>query len=115
MARVRQIYGQETAWDEAYLQAVSDHTILQRLLYNLKVIYAQRRDFERTLGVVERLLLLHPEAAGEVRDRGLLHYQMGHFEAALDDLQHYLQLAPDAPDAAAIRRHVAVLRQRLGR
>jgi hypothetical protein len=30
-------------------------------------------------------------------------------------LQHYLQLALDAPDAAAIRRHIAVLRQRLGR
>jgi regulator of sirC expression with transglutaminase-like and TPR domain len=114
MARVQQIYGQETVWDETYLQAVSDHTILQRMLYNLKVIYAQRRDFERTLGVVERLLLLHPEAASEIRDRGILQYQMGHFEAALDDLQHYLQLAPDASDAAAMRRHIAALRRRLG-
>jgi regulator of sirC expression with transglutaminase-like and TPR domain len=39
---------------------------------------------------------------------------MGHFEAALDDLQHYLQLAPDASDAAAMRRHIAALRRRLG-
>jgi regulator of sirC expression with transglutaminase-like and TPR domain len=113
--RVRQIYGQETAWDEAYLQPVSDHAILQRLLYNLKAIYAQQRDFERALGVVERLLLLSPEAATEVRDRGLLHYQLGHLAAALDDLQHYLQLALDAPDAAAIRRHIAALRRQIDR
>jgi regulator of sirC expression with transglutaminase-like and TPR domain len=115
VARVRQIYGEETAWDEAYLQPVSDHAILQRLLYNLKAIYAQQRDFERTLSVVERLLLLSPEAASEVRDRGLLHYQLGHFAAALDDLQHYLQLALDAPDAAAIRRHIAALRRQIDR
>jgi regulator of sirC expression with transglutaminase-like and TPR domain len=115
MARVRQIYGQEMTWDEAYLHPVSDHAILQRMLYNLKAIYAQRRDFDRTLGVVERLLLLSPEAATEVRDRGFLHYQLGHFAAALDDWQRYLQLARDASDAEAIRRHIAALRRRLDR
>ena len=115
VTRIRQIYGQETTWDEAYLQPVSDHAILQRLLYNLKAIYLQHRDFHRALGVVERLVLLSPQVAAEVRDRGLLCYQLGHLEAALDDLQHYLQLAPDAPDAGAIRRHITALRQQLGR
>ncbi len=105
--------GQEAPWHEAYLHPVSDHAILQRMLYNLKAIYVQQGDYQRALGAVERLLLLSPEATTEVRDRGLLHYQLGHLEAALDDLQHYLQLALDAPDAAAIRRHVAALQQQL--
>jgi regulator of sirC expression with transglutaminase-like and TPR domain len=115
VTRLRQIYGQDMTWDEAYLQPVSDHAILQRLLYNLKAIYIQQRDFSRALGVVERLLLLRPEVAAEVRDRGILCYQLGRLEAALDDLQHYLQLAPDASDTAAIRRHITALRQQLGR
>ena len=113
MARVRQLYGQEAPWHEAYLHPVSDHAILQRMLFNLKAIYVQQGDYQRALGTVERLLLLSPEATTEVRDRGLLHYQLGHLEAALDDLQHYLQLVLDAPDAAAIRRHVAALQQQL--
>jgi regulator of sirC expression with transglutaminase-like and TPR domain len=115
VARVRQIYGQEAPWHEAYLQPVSDHAILQRMLYNLKAIYVQQGDYQRALGAVERLLLLSPEATTEVRDRGLLHSQLGHLEAALDDLQHYLQLALDAPDAAVIHRHVAALQQQLHR
>jgi regulator of sirC expression with transglutaminase-like and TPR domain len=113
VTRMRQVYGEEAPWHEAYLHPVSDHAILQRMLYNLKAIYVQQGDYRRALGTVERLLLLSPEATTEVRDRGLLHYQLGHLEAALDDLQHYLQLALDAPDAAAIRRHVAALQQQL--
>jgi regulator of sirC expression with transglutaminase-like and TPR domain len=115
LARVRQIYGQEAVWDDAYLQLVNDHAILQRMLYNLKAIYLQQRDFQRTLSVVERLLLLAPEAATEIRDRGLLQYQLGHLEAALEDLQHYVQLALDAPDTVAIRQYITALRQQLGR
>jgi regulator of sirC expression with transglutaminase-like and TPR domain len=113
MARVQDLYGPALAWQDAFLQPVSDHDILRRMLYNLKAIYLQREDFLRTLGVVERLLLLTPGAATEVRDRGLLHTRLGHLEAALDDLQHYLQLARDAPDAAAITQQIAALRKRL--
>jgi regulator of sirC expression with transglutaminase-like and TPR domain len=115
VACVRQIYGPEAPWHEAYLHPVSDHAILQRMLHNLKAVYVQQGDYQRALSAVERLLLLSPEAMTEVRDRGLLHYQLGHLEAALDDLQHYLQLTPDAPDAAAIHRHVAALQQHLRR
>jgi regulator of sirC expression with transglutaminase-like and TPR domain len=51
----------------------------------------------------------------EIRDRGLLQAQLGALDAALDDLQHYLQLAPEAPDAALITRHITTLRQHLRR
>jgi len=50
-----------------------------------------------------------------MRDRGLLHAQLGAVEAALDDLHHYLQLVPDAPDAAVIAQHMATLRRHLSR
>jgi regulator of sirC expression with transglutaminase-like and TPR domain len=112
-ARLHQIYGPALAWQDTYLQPVSDHNILRRMLYNLKAVYVQRRDYRRALGVVERLLLLAPDVPAEVRDRGLLQAQLGHLDAALDDLQHYLQLATDAPDASAITQHIAALRQRL--
>jgi len=106
-----QMYGPRLEWSDAYVQPVSDHAILQRMLYNLKAIYVQQSDPHRALGVVERLLLLRPDALTEVRDRGLLQAQMGAVEAALDDLQHYLQLSPEAPDAPLITQHIAALRQ----
>lgn len=112
VARVEQIYDQKLTWNEAYLQPVSDHDILVRMLYNLKAIYVQKGDYQRALGVVERLVLLRPTMLTEMRDRGLLLGQLGQFEAALEDLQHYLQLVPQAPDAAMVQRQIAGLRQR---
>jgi regulator of sirC expression with transglutaminase-like and TPR domain len=111
--RLTAMYGQRLAWDDAYVQPVSDHAILQRMLYNLKAIYVEQGDHRRALGVVERLLLLRPDMLTEVRDRGLLQAQLGSLEAALDDLQHYLQLSPEAPDASLITQHITTLHQHL--
>lgn len=115
MARLHDLYGDALPWDAKYLAPVSDHAILQRMLSNLKAIYVQQGDHPRALGVVERLVLLHPEGLTEVRDRGLLRAQLGAIEAALDDLQHYVQLSADAPDVSQITQHIAALRQRLRR
>jgi len=113
--RLTDMYGQMLAWSDAYLQPVSDHAILQRMLYNLKATYVQQGDHRRALRVVERLLLLRPDVLTEIRDRGLLQAQLGALDAALDDLQHYLQLSPEAPDAALITQHITTLRQHLRR
>ena len=112
---LERMYGQALAWSDAYIEPVSDHAILQRMLYNLKAIYVHQGDHRRALSVVERLLLLRPDVLTEVRDRGLLQAQLGLLEAALDDLQHYLQLSPEAPDASLITQHIATLRQHLRR
>jgi regulator of sirC expression with transglutaminase-like and TPR domain len=113
IARLRQIYGQALRWHDAYLQPLSDRDILRRMLHNLKAIYVQQRDYHRALSVVERLLLIAPDTPTEVRDRGLLYAQLGHLEAALDALQHYLQLSSEAPDAGMISKYIAALRQQL--
>ncbi|MGE3541937.1 MAG: SirB1 family protein [Candidatus Tectimicrobiota bacterium] len=114
-ALLAQMYGTTVAWSDTYLEPVSDHAILQRMLYNLKAIYLHYNDHQRALSVVERLLLLRPEMVSEVRDRGLLRLQLQQREAALDDLQLYLQLAPGAPDTVAVTRQITSLRQQLGR
>ena len=111
--RVQQIYGRQVEWQAAFLVPVSDHDILRRMLGNLKGIYLQQRDFDHALSVVERLLLMTPDQAAEVRDRGLLHHRLGNLEAAVDDLEHYLQLAPGAPDAAMVTQYLGTLRRRL--
>jgi regulator of sirC expression with transglutaminase-like and TPR domain len=63
----------------------------------------------------DRILLLAPEAAGALRDRGLLYEQLECFGPALDDLERYLALAPGAPEAGALRARVDMLRSQTSR
>lgn len=112
-ARVQQIYGRKVEWQDVFLTPVSDHDILRRMLGNLKGIYLQQRDYSRTLSVVERLLLMTPNQPAEVRDRGLIQHRLGNLEAAVDDLEHYLQLAPGASDAAMVTQYLGTIRRQL--
>ena len=110
--RVKEIYGRDMAWQDAFLDEVDDLRILARVLNNLKVIYVRKGAHELALGAVERLVMLHP-APSEIRDRGLLRAQLGYLQPALDDLSAYLEACPEAPDAAAMRRHAEALQRGL--
>ena len=48
--------------------------------------------------------MLFPNAIVEVRDRGLIYYQIGRWVAAVEDFETYLQKVPNAQDAPVIRR-----------
>ena len=111
--RVKEIYGRDMPWQDSFLDAVDDLHILSRVLNNLKVIYVRKGAHELALGAVERLILLQPNVPSEIRDRGLLRAQLGHLQPALDDLSTYLEACPDAPDAAAMQRHVEALQRGL--
>ena len=94
-----------------YLLPWSPARILGRILHNLKSTYVQMIDFRRARRVVDLILILRPSSADQIRDRGMLAYQCLLFAEALEDLEHYLALAPRGKDAAAIRAHVQSLRR----
>lgn len=85
------------------LQPVSSRQILARMLANLKYIYLNRQDLPKALTTVERILLLFPDAPLELRDSGLIHYQLGSWSKASQDLEIYLAMLPAAADADVIR------------
>jgi regulator of sirC expression with transglutaminase-like and TPR domain len=89
----------------------SKAAILERMLRNLKNAYLERADEARTLAAAERLLLLRPEDAAELRDYGMLLGRAGRVLAAREALERYARLAPDAPDLAAVRKQAAALAQ----
>jgi regulator of sirC expression with transglutaminase-like and TPR domain len=103
-ARLSQIYGQPMELQPAFLAPVSRKQLLGRMLGNLKAIYLNQRDANRVLGAIERILLLFPDALGELRDRGILYYQLGRSSEARRDLEIYLTNAPNAEDAVRIRQ-----------
>ncbi len=97
------LYGGMVRMRPEFLRAASRKDMLVRLLSNLKGIYFNTRDDARALSCVERILLARPAEADEVRDRGLLLARSGRADEAIAELEHYLSLAPDAPDTERIR------------
>jgi regulator of sirC expression with transglutaminase-like and TPR domain len=82
------------------------------MLNNLKVIYVRSNDLVKTLSVFDRLLILTPASAEDLRDRGVVYSRLECFGQAKADFESYLRLAPDADDAGAVReRLVEVAKQ----
>ncbi len=115
--RLREVRGGEVsrAIVASLLVAAEKKEILARMLRNLKSVYVQRDDVQAALSVIEWLMVLCPDSAGEIRDRGLLFQQMECFRAALADLERYLKLQPGADDADDIHAKVVELRQNTAR
>jgi len=100
---------------DQYLEPATPRQIIARVLRNLKSIYMQTGKLEQALSVMQRMLLVMPESAEELRDRGLVYHQLECFRPALSDLQNYLRRKPEAPDAAQIHGKVVELRQAAAR
>jgi regulator of sirC expression with transglutaminase-like and TPR domain len=110
---LEEISGGKLELRDAYLNSVTKHDMIARLLLNLKGAYLRADDDEGALAAVDRLLVLHPEDLEEVRDRGLLLYRLRRYSPALEDLNRYLAARPEASDRESIETHVTNLRRLL--
>jgi regulator of sirC expression with transglutaminase-like and TPR domain len=115
--RLRETRGGEVsrAIVAAMLVAANKREILARMLRNLKAIYLDQRDYLRALSAIDWIIAVTPGEATEVRDRGLTYVKLECFRAALEDLEHYMQKAPNAADMDEIRSHVVELRMSAAR
>ncbi len=111
-ALLSELYRSEVALNPQFLQPVTKKQILERMLNNLKAIYLRREDWQRSLSVADYLVVLNPDSAGDRRDRGLLYLKLECFSSAVEDLEAYLRMAPDAEDAVAIREQIVFLKRR---
>jgi len=89
------------------LAPVGPRAILHRMLNNLRALYLARGDEARTLAALDRMLLLAPDDAVHLRERGLLRLGRGEVAAAVDDLARYVAVEPEAPDRAAVQELLA--------
>jgi regulator of sirC expression with transglutaminase-like and TPR domain len=113
--RLRSVLGPEAELvPELHLRVATRKEILARLLSNLKQIYAGSGDWVRALACCDRILLLAPDAAAELRDRGLVYEQLACFTAAAADLERVLELTPDSELSAALRDRIEALRRCAG-
>ncbi|HEX9263770.1 MAG TPA: tetratricopeptide repeat protein [Candidatus Binatia bacterium] len=101
--------GRKVALKPQFLESTSNKQILERILMNLKAIYLRNHALGEALSVLDRLIILDPVVAEEIRDRGMVYLQLECFSQAREDFESYLRLAPNARDAAAIRDQVVSL------
>jgi regulator of sirC expression with transglutaminase-like and TPR domain len=106
---LNRLYGGKVNFDPDFLAAVTNKQILRRMLNNLELIYLRQNELTKGLSIVERLLVLDPGSAEDIRDRGIIYLRLECFKQALEDLQRYLTLAPQAEDAAAIHEQITAL------
>jgi regulator of sirC expression with transglutaminase-like and TPR domain len=111
--RLSQIFKNAQDFDPSWLEPLGPRQILIRMLLNLKHIYIHRKDFHRALVACDRILLLNPALAGELRDRGVVHFHLKLYARALHDLDAYLELTPEASDSTEIRQQIKIIRQLL--
>lgn len=96
-----------------YLQSAQPRDILARVLRNLKEIHNAQEDWTRLVAVLDRLVLLQPDAWPDIRDRGLAWAELGQPARAVPDLEAYLAHAEDPLDADAIAERLSALRREL--
>jgi regulator of sirC expression with transglutaminase-like and TPR domain len=92
-----------------FLQPASPKEILTRMLRNLKEIFSSQEDWLRMIGVLDRLIILNPQAMDEKRDRGLAFFELGYSKEAREDLTQYVLSLPNASDVPEIQKRLASL------
>lgn len=90
----------EPAWDDAYLNPVTNREFVTRMLRNLKAIHLRFQDLRRAVNSMDMLVAIHPTSPEERRDRGLAHFKLGNRAQALSDLKVFAESqAPGQGDA----------------
>jgi regulator of sirC expression with transglutaminase-like and TPR domain len=110
---VSRAVGRPVELTSAQFAPVTKRQFLARMLNNLKGAYWRREAWRKVVAVVDRLLVLTPEAGGEWRDRGMAWTNLGEWAQGLADWERYLTECPDAPDHEKVRTQFRRIRQRL--
>jgi regulator of sirC expression with transglutaminase-like and TPR domain len=95
---------------QSFLEPAWPKQILVRLLRNLKGVYWHRSEELKALRMVEWILMLHPDSAPEIKERGFFYEAMGDSHGAVKDLERYLELSPGVEDEESLRETIERLK-----
>ncbi|HEX5037571.1 MAG TPA: transglutaminase-like domain-containing protein [bacterium] len=113
--RLQEMYGNDLPYHNAFLEPAGHREVLLRMLTNLKLIAFMQRDYPMALQLLNRILLFKPEGPFELKERGLVEYQLECFAPALKDLETYLNRQPDDPDRPDLENYLQDLRSKVDR
>jgi regulator of sirC expression with transglutaminase-like and TPR domain len=112
--------GDGSAFEPSLLARATRRQVLVRMLHNLKRLYVKMHSFPQARATTDALLALQPSSLADLKDRGLLAYNMNDFSHALRDFEEYLKLArlseqdeDDRKETETVWEHVKTLRRRV--
>ncbi len=112
---VARAVGRRIELTTAHFAPVSNRQFLTRVLTNLKASHWRREAWDKVVGVIDRLIVLNPEAGAEWRDRGIAWSNCGDVGRGLADWERYLTDFPDAPDHEQVKGQLRRVRHKLAR
>jgi regulator of sirC expression with transglutaminase-like and TPR domain len=113
--RLDEIYSGQLPLQPEFLLSVSRRQMLTRILNNLKNVYMAGRNFRKALEVVDLICAVYPRSPEDVKQRAMLRYSAGQMRGAVEDLEEYLRMSPDASDADEIRHTALSIRRSMAR
>ena len=112
-ALLKRFAGENAELGRDTLAPMGKRAVLLRLQNNIKLRRLRDGDLTGALACTEDMLRLAPDAATLWREAGLMHQRLGHITAAILNLERFLELTPDGPQAARAKTLLEELRQRL--
>ena len=91
-------YGSGIQFSPDYLNEIEPENILIRILKNLKNSYMQSFNYKMAMHCINMALGLAPDSPDEIRDKGIVQSRLLQNDLALQSLERYLELAPEADD-----------------
>lgn len=90
---------QDIALTRAFVEKATSAQVMTRMLNNLKASYYEAQDMERYEAANEMVLAIDQYNPDAIRDRGVVLLKKGRTEEALEALNAYLEIDPEAVDA----------------
>ena len=103
---VERLFGDQMTWNDDFLIPCTKYDFLFRMLNNLKVIYEQKEEYVKALGMVQRMRIVLPALPSLYKDLALCHYQLQEYRLAIQNLENYLQEAGEPEDADRVRGQI---------
>lgn len=112
---LKNTYGNSIKFNPEYLNEIEPRKILIRIARNLKSSYMQSFNYGMAMHCINMVLGLEPEDPEETRDLGILQARLLQNGKALDSLNRYLELSPEADDVDYVLDLIREIRDKASR
>lgn len=101
--------GAGTLLNREFLKIAEQEELLERLETVLKMSLTREGKFEDILRLIEYRLAEQPDDPYEIRDRGMVLASLECYQAAIDDLNYFIDQCPDDPSAVMLKMEMPSL------
>lgn len=96
----------------ALLKRAEVGELLERIETVFKMALTREGKYEETLRLIEYRLALSPEDPYEIRDRGMVLASMDCYQAALEDINYFIDQCPEDPSTEILKMEVQGLERK---